>query len=340
MGANNNLASYAIENINDMEAGLSNVDGVLLVYARINGDPPAIYRISANDSPQIESEKIKVYNNHNSSDPAVMKMVFDDMKRLSPAATYGAVLWSHATGWAPNLPRKLMSFGSDDGYVGEEREMSVMQLRNALPSDLDFIVFDACSMASVEVLYELRDRARYIIASPAEVISNGMPYALITNDLFDSNKDAYVRIAQKYFQHYDQQDGLFRSATISVFDMSQIEKVALASETLFSSHQSPFLDLKRPSIQRMDFDSANPLISFDFTDFVIQNFGEASTADLRDKLTNLILYKANTPEFNGNDIAINGGITCYIPHPGNEALAHDFYRQLSWYKQGGFHVLF
>ena len=341
MGAHNNLAPYAIENMNAMEAGLGDVDGELLVYARIQGDLPAIYRISSNNSPEIESEKIKVYNDHNSSDPAVMKMVFDDMKRLSPAETYGAVLWSHATGWAPVLPGKLMSFGADDGYIGDEREMSITQLKDALPADLDFILFDACSMASVEVLYELRDKARYVIASPAEVISNGMPYASIINDLFDRNNDAYIRVARKYFDHYDQQEGLFRSATISVFDMSQIERVALASEALFTSFRSPFPDLRRSEIQRMDFDRlGNPLIAFDFVDFVVQNFGEETTEDLRNILDSLVLYKANTPSFNGYDITINEGISCYIPHSGNEILAHHVYRQLSWYRKGGFHTLF
>jgi len=341
MAANNNLAPYAVENINSMESCIRDVDGTLLVYAKISGDPPAIYRIASDDSPQIKSGKLKTYPNHNSSDPEVMKMVFDDMQRASPAQTYGAVLWSHATGWIPALPRKLMSFGYDDGYGEDEREMNLKELKTALPSDLDFIIFDACSMASVEVLYELKDKTRYLIASPAEVISNGMPYALITNDLFRDGADAYIGIAQRYFQYYDRKEGLFRSATVSVFDMSHIDAVASASNALFVNHESPFPDLRRPYIQRMDFDRLyNPLIAFDFVDFVTQNFGQEATADLRDKLDSAILYKASTPTFNGYEVVVNGGVTCYIPHPDNELSVHDFYRQLSWYTHGGFHALF
>ena len=341
MGANNNLAPYAIENINEMEANIGQVDGVLLVYAKIGADPPAIFRISYDNSPEIKSERIKIYPNHNSSDPAVMRSVFKDMKQISPAQTYGAVLWSHATGWAPTLPKKLMSFGHDDSYDNEESEMSILALKEALPTDLDFIIFDACSMASVEVLYELRGKTRYMVSSPAEVISNGMPYALITNDLFEEAKEACIQIAQKYFQHYNTKQGLYRSATVSVFDMKQIDKVALASKELFTTHISPYTDLQRSHIQRMDFDRTyNHLIAFDFVDFAVQNFGSEASENLLTKLDDAILYKANTPEFNGYDIVANGGITCYIPHPDNEALAHDFYRQLSWYTHGGFNVLF
>ena len=33
----------------------------------------------------------------------------------------------------------------------------------------EFILFDACLMSSIEVLYDLRDKAKYVIASPAEL---------------------------------------------------------------------------------------------------------------------------------------------------------------------------
>lgn len=32
--------------------------------------------------------------------------------------------------------------------------------------NLEFILFDACLMSSIEVLYDLRDKAKYVIASP------------------------------------------------------------------------------------------------------------------------------------------------------------------------------
>ena len=53
---------------------------------------------------QVLTLKVKVlkkYGDHNSSDPAVMKMIFEDMKSLAPTNSYGAILWSHATNWVP-----------------------------------------------------------------------------------------------------------------------------------------------------------------------------------------------------------------------------------------------
>ena len=47
------------------------------------------------------------------------------------------------------------------------------------PYRFDYILFDACFMGSVEVLYELRHSARYFIASPAEILADGFPYHLI-----------------------------------------------------------------------------------------------------------------------------------------------------------------
>ena len=53
--------------------------------------------------------------------------------------------------------------------------------------DFDYILFDACLMSQVEVAYELRDTADYLILSPAEVMSAGFPYFKITKYLLSAD---------------------------------------------------------------------------------------------------------------------------------------------------------
>ena len=51
--------------------------------------------------------------------------------------------------------------------------MEIDDLAKGLPDDLfDFILFDACYMASVECTYELRNKAEYILASPTETMAD------------------------------------------------------------------------------------------------------------------------------------------------------------------------
>lgn len=219
--------------------------------------------------------------------------------------------------------------------------MDIRDLHAALPYTFDFIMFDACSMASVEVLYEIKEKAKYFIASPGEVIANGMPYDKITNDLFSSDPHAYSLLAKKYHSHYNNLSGLHQSATISVIDASKLSYLAQKTKRILHSHEPLYTDYNRNHIQRMDFDRiGNPLIAFDFLDFMEQNYNHApSFKDLKNSLQQTVVFKANTPFFNGFAIDKNSGLTCYIPHPDNEETAHAYYRTLKWYRDSGFDKL-
>lgn len=334
LAANNNLVEDANNNMEQMEEAIGDIDGDLIVYAKLPYTPPKLYHISKEEG----TKEIKTYNSHNSSHPAVLEQVIADTKALYPASTYGLVLWSHATGWVPPDigTIKLKSFGDDNGS-----HMDIKDLNGALPNDFDFIMFDACSMASVEVLYEVKDKAKYFIVSPGEVISNGMPYDKIINDLFSRHEGSYNTVANKYYQHYNEMSGRHRSATVSVIDAAGLENLAQKTKTIIGSQEPIYEDYNRDQIQRMDFDPTNVLIAFDFQDFMEQNYGDSQLYSvLPDAIENTVLFEAHTPEFNGVPILKHSGLSCYIPHEDNEQRVHAYYRTLKWYTAAGFDALF
>lgn len=338
LAANNNLSNEAYDNIEQIEQNIGEIDGNLIVYAKLPNNNPALYQIRALNGKK-EKIKLKEYNNHNSSDPTVLRQVINEVQEKFEAKSYGLILWSHATGWVPaNIGSiKLKSFGNDGG-----NEMNIKELNIAIPSNMfDFIMFDACSMASLEVLYEIKDKAKYFIASPGEVISNGMPYSKIVNNLFAEGIQAYVSIAQKYYEHYNNLSGNFQSATISIIDASKLEAIANTTKQLLNSQAPIHEDFNRDEIQRMDFDRFyNPLIAFDFLDFIETNYKSQHLSALKSSVNQAIIYKANTAKFNGFIITKNSGLTCYIPTIENENTAHDYYRTLKWYTESGFNTLF
>lgn len=336
LAANNSLESDAYSNMQQMEEAIGNIDGHLIVYAKLKNNAPALYEVTPKKGEQTGFKKIKDYIPHSSSDPMIMKSVIREVQELYPASTYGLVLWSHATGWIPASQGglKLKSFGDDNGHT-----MDVTDLNSALPNNFDFIMFDACSMASVEVLYELKDKSKYFIASPGEVVSNGMPYNKITNDLFTPGPEGYKTIAEKYYNHYNNLSGAHRSATVSVIDATQLINLALQTKLTLQSQAPIYANYNRQHIQRMDFDRyGNPLIAFDFLDFISQNYSNFQNTE--EALNKTILFKANTSHFNGFEILKNSGLTCYIPSATNEGPAHSFYKTLKWYKESGFNTLF
>ncbi|SKB56816.1 hypothetical protein SAMN05660841_01298 [Sphingobacterium nematocida] len=339
LAANNSLEEEAYKNMRQMEDAIGDIDGNLIVYTRLPNEKPALYEVSKTNSGQGDFKKIKDYFPHSSSDPTIMKSVINEVQSLYPAESYGLILWSHATGWIPASQGgiKLRSFGDDDGHV-----MDITDLNNALPNNFDFIMFDACSMASTEVLYEIKDKAKYFIASPGEVVSNGMPYDKITNDLFLPGSEGYKAIAKKYFDHYNSLSGLNQSATISVIKADQLQELATQTKITLQSQPPLYTDFNRNNIQRMDFDRfGNPLIAFDFLDFLNQNYNNnPNYQKTKTSLEKATLYKANTQFFNGFEIKTNSGLTCYIPSSENAGPAHTFYKTLKWYKDSGFDSLF
>src|SRR5690606_19473473 len=188
----------------------------------------------------------------------------------------------------------------------------------------------------------IKEKAKYFIASPGEVIANGMPYDKITNDLFSPDVNAYPTLFRSYHAHYDNLSGLRRSATISVIDASKLQDLASETKQILLSQQPTHADYNREQIQRMDFDRiGNPLIAFDFLDFMEQNYSlTTSYGNFSATLEKTVVFKANTPSFNGFTIEKNSGLTCYIPHPDNEETVHTYYRTLKWYTDSGFDNLF
>ena len=61
--------------------------------------------------------------------------------------------------------------------LDKDAAMTIPQLREALEGiSFSFIYFDSCFMGNIESLYELRNNASAIVASPTEVLTEGMPY--------------------------------------------------------------------------------------------------------------------------------------------------------------------
>lgn len=334
MAANNNLAGNAYDNINQMEEGFRNIDGTLIVYAKIFGQSPRIYRISYDNSREIKSAVLKSYPDHDSSDPKIMKMVMDDMQKLAPAKSYGLVLWSHASNWLPGTSKlKTRSFGDDDG-----RTMDIKALKKALPTNLDFLVFDACSMASVEVLYELKEITPLVLASPTEIINTGMPYHQVLNGLFHQDiPSGLMEVARATYKYYNEKDGILRSATFSLIDMEQLETLAETTRLLIS--EMNVKRVRRDGIQRLDLDRTSPISAFDFLDFGQRHLSFEAAKKLEEAIDKVVLFKIYTTHFLGVPLKKFSGLSCYIPDQHQYNYSR-YYKSLNWTKKSGFNQLF
>lgn len=340
MVGDNNLYGYMFEDINEMELGWSdNFQGTMLVYfnvPRSKGQKPQILKIQHDtDMSAIKSSVVKQYSEyHDPCDPEVMKMVIADARALAPSNSFGMMYSSHALGWVPagmpplksrssystqpNLPM-VKTFGST--YSFSDSEMEIYNMATSLPSDLkmDFIIFDACLMSCVEAMYQLKDKSRYIIASSAEVLANGFPYDNIMEDMFAVQANV-KGIGEKYFNHYNSQSGMSRSATVSVVDCAKLPALASAMNKVSNTPTTV-------STTGVFYFTGNLTadIYFDLGDYVRKNWSRADLTEFERALSDVFAYRACTANFFGREIKSHSGLTSHIPKL-STPLANDIYR--------------
>jgi hypothetical protein len=326
MAANNDLSGDALVDLEEMQRGYTETGANLVVLADVAGEAPYLLRID-----ETGGQKIKTYPEFNSADAAKMKSMLSEIIQMYPADHYGLILWSHGTSWLP-AGLQLKSFGEDGG-----RQMDIIDLTAALPLRFDFILFDACLMGAVEVAYELKDKTDALIASSTETIYKGFPYDLIIPELLASEVNL-TRVAQKYFDYYNGQQGAYRSATISVTDTYGLDALAEATALVIGDTPFDMTNFDRTAVQRLDVYDEQYV--FDFLDFTAKAFSQVNLVALREQLNKTATYKAHTPRFiEEYDISTYCGLSCYIPHPQRNDL-NTYYQQLKWCKAAGFSQLF
>lgn len=114
-----------------------------------------------------------------------------------------------------------------------------------LPKDrkLDFLIFDACFMSCVEVAYDLRHAAQYIIASPTEIMGDGFPYGTVAPLFFRETLDPQA-ICSAFVDHYRNlttpENG--GSASIALIKTSEMDALASAARDVFALNPAPVVD--------------------------------------------------------------------------------------------------
>lgn len=230
-------------------------------------------------------------------------------------------------------------FGQDTGEH-PAGYLDVEQLSEAIPSGVfDWILFDACFMASAETLYALRDKADRIVCSPAEVIADGFPYEKIMAELLRPEPDLQA-VCESYYRHYAQHaQSSYRSATVSLVETSQLEALAAATASVLGAA----LTADPEVLSNMDLNRLQPLdryrrhFLFDMGSVV----GELETRGLvpaslagawRSQLARTVIYEAHTPTMLGLALDECCGLSMYVP-VASYADLNEYYRTLEWYRQ-------
>lgn len=231
------------------------------------------------------------------------------------------------------------SLGRDEessGGVTPAKEMTTAELVAGIPFHLDYLLFDMCFSASVEVMYALKDKTSWIGASCAEVLANGLfDYSHITNFLLNGKEPDLPGLIKDGFAMYDGHSfGLEQSSTISLIRTDGMDSLAEVCRYLFEKYSSSLANLKYKNVQ--GYYRLDRHYFFDLEDvFVKCGASEEDLAMLREALGGCVTYCAATPWFMESfRIDTTCGLSIYLPAAGTRLL-NKYYMEEAWNKDTG-----
>lgn len=361
---NNSLAAEGASDYNSIKQNwLPTTRGsekVMLVFHHFKDETPVLVRLSKDRRGNTVEDIIKEYPfDTHSADARTLETVLADAEAAWPSAHHGIVLWSHGSGFLPPGyyinpqerakgdpvseeadPYAFLVKAGDDGLKSfaqdEEQniEMDLIDLRKALSRfHYDFIAFDCCLMANVELAYELRNTCDYLIFSPTEIMSDGFPYDVMVQTIFSQQPEAAMRsVAQSFMAHYRSFSGVYASATISVVRTAGMQALANACQTVFRNHQDQILMLDRGHVQ--PYFRYNKHWFYDIDDFVQQVADDGEYQAFNRALNQAVIYRDATDYFLDLEISHYSGLSIYIPRREYTVL-NNYYKTLAWNQATG-----
>lgn len=214
MAADNDLESYALQNLKQMErADFSKINLLVLLdrseaYDETNGNwtDTRLFEVlqDKGSSANIISKRLDCPPLGLSKDSAteldmgnsyVLKGFIDFAKSNYPAQKHALIIWGHGTGWRYSSTESSTDSRAASRAVAIDDKtksyMSVKDLGQALKDTcLDVIGFDTCFGSTIENLFELKDCTSFIVAGPGLSPAQGWNYKELLEKLSASDFSA------------------------------------------------------------------------------------------------------------------------------------------------------
>ena len=325
LAADNSLSGEGYDKLEAIRQGLTATPGSrVMVYFDSADRGASLLELTDNHQMDILEE----YGEENAAASEVFRRVILKAAGLYPQATLNLLVFSHASGWLPQGTYNNPSLRSV--VMDGNNEMELADFADAIPNNsFQYIIFEACHMAGIEVAYQLRDKARYVAASSAEIVSPGFTdiYREYIGELVSGNPVSFM---QQAFNYFDRQTGYMRSATFSVVETAKLDTLAGFIRTYCDINEETGIN----GIQYFDRNSDH--LFFDFGSYYLSLL---ATDTQREELSALmeacVVWKAATPYFmegyRGFAIEEHSGLTTYIMQEAYTSL-NESYKQTEWYK--------
>ena len=328
LDGDNNLESYALTDLNEMEqvGSSSQVNIIVQLDQSSNYNHCKRYYVTKDSNTStISSTVLQDLGNVDMANSASLLSFLNYGISNYPANHYMVILWDHGSGWKIKAPRSAATKGIcyDDHGASSSVPLSIhnlrdvfAQVRTTLGKNIDVLGFDACLMQMLEVAYEVRNDTDYIVGSEETMPDTGLVYNQTLQHLVD-NPDLTPLQLDNYFvqdyYNYTNSTGL----TLSNLSMSQISGVLTAlssfSSLLISKMSTYKSTLRKLAVQAQYYYYTDYSDLYDFARLVKANVSnsdiQAAATSLMTAITNFVAAEVHTYD----DVINSHGLSIWLP---------------------------
>ncbi len=261
----NGLYQFVTQNVKEIRQAIIDNKGFsrsrFVCYMSDTPTTAVMYEMSYSKG-KCQCDTLRRYSNQDFSKASTLEGIFTTAMELAPAERYGMIVGGHGSGWlpAPTTTRKKTRFiGGYSGVYATDTQVFAQALRDT-GRKFQFILFDNCYMANIEVAYELSGTTDMMIASTSEIIERGIPYQTIFKYLVGTpDYGSLVKGFHDFYQTYTYPYG-----ALSAIDCTCAGGMADLMKRINSQH---FWDKNQNDLVQ-HLDGYEPPIFFDMSDYV------------------------------------------------------------------------
>lgn len=334
------------KNVTDMQTAFAEYgtdkQRIIVYFAESSNTAKLFELVKAGDS--YEKNMLKTYTFANSEYTTVngLSDIIADMKYFSPSEKYSMLIGCHGLGWTnasstikSSMHKKMRMHWEGKlltryfGGLTDECKTDITTLRQAIENKgikFDYILFDNCYMANVEVAYELRNSAEYILASTSEIMSMGLPYKKVGRYLMGNyNLKAVCNGVYEYYANSSQP-----YVTLSLIDCHEMDALASVMQQINAKYTISDVGLANTQI----LDGYSPTLFYDYGDYVSNLCQDKELLEkFNRQLRKTVVHTVCTPQlYSGNrgvfNVTKSSGITISDPSQNPWATGKE---KTSWY---------
>ncbi|MCE1246782.1 MAG: clostripain-related cysteine peptidase [Firmicutes bacterium] len=171
--ADNNLTSFMLNDVNEMEKVGSTANMNLIVQLDKGGSDCKRYYITQdNDMKKINSPVLKDLGRTDTANPRTLGEFIGETMQKYPAEHFALIISDHGGGWTGAVE----DVSHHTWMTNPMLEQGIKLGEELGGHKLDVLGYDACLMGNTESAYQMKDVARFYVASEETEGGNGWPY--------------------------------------------------------------------------------------------------------------------------------------------------------------------